>query len=301
MDIMFVEEPAMGIKSWLEENNCNYVKYGRENPKDVEAIYIQNSNLDFKKYPALQWILCPMTGIGHLKSVSSYKVYHLTDKKFLYKYVWSTAEHTVNLILRLHRGLFKELHGKTIGILGFGRVGQQVYYLLKNWGCKFLYYDPNHELINFNRFVDVGDDLKFVNTAHLFKESDVVTIHIPEKGLTKELISINLLRLCEYQPFIINTSRASLINYKHLVTAFEDGLIAGFGMDIDFDYLKENNSNKIYETMMNLNKIYAGVILSDHIAGKGFESRFNTDLYIFNQFFKDIGGTLKDEDYIGRL
>jgi lactate dehydrogenase-like 2-hydroxyacid dehydrogenase len=294
MDILFQDNPTLPMKRLLEDNNCIAYKPGNENPLNVECIYTHRTPIVKEDYPKLRYIICPMTGVMHLGNVSAYELFYLDKKQWLYDNVWSTAEHTFSLMIRIMRGLNREIRGKTVGIFGFGRVGQQLYKLLKGWGCNVIWYD-NKEI--YYDVIEGGNKVKYVED--LFLEADIISVHLPENSLTHQMINTKLLSICTMQPIIINTARASIVNYINLVEAFESGKIAGFGMDIDFEYVQKESPHT-WITLENLARVYKGAILTDHIAGKSIESRIATDKFVVNNFFSTLGGKLY-EDNIGLL
>jgi phosphoglycerate dehydrogenase-like enzyme len=279
MDIIFLDQPKMNLRSILKTNNINIKTEGL----DVDFVYTHRTPVDEYSY---RYVLCPMTGTGHLK-VHPDKLIYLDNKKYLYQNVWSTAEYTMSLISRLCRGVRREIRGKTIGLVGYGRVAQQVAKLLQGYAPKkILWYDIESNLYEPEYTATRVDDLELI-----FKLSDVISIHLPENAVTKDSIKLELFNKCENNPLIINTARASIIRYTDLLTAFEDGVVAGMALDIDYDYV-ETYYKYTWDKLLKLNHVYQGCILSPHIAGKCVESRLATDKYVFNKLFKTIGGKL---------
>ncbi|RLF90110.1 3-phosphoglycerate dehydrogenase, partial [Thermococci archaeon] len=115
-----------------------------------------------------------------------------------------------------------ELEGKTIGIVGFGRIGYQVAKIAKALGMNILLYDiyPNEE-----RAKEVGG--KFVDLETLLKESDVITLHVPLLDSTYHLINEERLRLMKKNAILINASRGAVVDTNALVKALQEGWIAG--------------------------------------------------------------------------
>jgi glycerate dehydrogenase len=118
-----------------------------------------------------------------------------------------------------------ELHGLTMGIFGFGRIGRNTAAIAKAFGM---------QVIAFDEYVqDSGDpNVRMVNLETLFKESDALTFHCP---LTPETLGVcNAARLATMKPtaFVINTSRGPVINNADLADALNRGVIAGAGLDV---------------------------------------------------------------------
>lgn len=111
---------------------------------------------------------------------------------------------------------------KKIGIVGYGRIGKSVVKILKNFGCKFLIYEKK-KIMNKN----------FKNTSlqKLFKESDIVTIHLNYNLKNKNLINKKYFKLMKKNSFLINTSRGELLNEDDLYKVLKSKKISGVLLD----------------------------------------------------------------------
>jgi len=157
----------------------------------------------------------------------------------------STAEHTMSMILALSRNIPQayaamkagrwdrskfsgvELHGKTLGIIGFGRIGATVAKFAKAFGMTIVAYDPY-----LSTEVAAKQGVGMVELESLFKESDYITIHIPKSAETKNLISEKEFGLMKKTVRLINCARGGIINEQDLAKALEDGMIAGCALDV---------------------------------------------------------------------
>jgi len=120
-----------------------------------------------------------------------------------------------------------ELEGKTIGIIGFGRIGYQVAKIAKGFGMRILLYD----VIKNEKFAkEVGGT--FVELDELLKESDVVTIHVPLLPSTKHLINEEKLKLMKKNAILVNPARGPIIDTEALIKALKEGWIYGAGLDV---------------------------------------------------------------------
>ncbi|MDK2915250.1 MAG: D-3-phosphoglycerate dehydrogenase / 2-oxoglutarate reductase [Thermococcaceae archaeon] len=120
-----------------------------------------------------------------------------------------------------------ELEGKTIGVVGFGRIGYEVAKIAKALGMNVLLYDPYP---NEERAKEVGG--KFVPLEELLKESDVVTLHVPLLDATYHLINEERLKLMKPTAILINAARGAVVDTDALVKALQEGWIAGAGLDV---------------------------------------------------------------------
>ncbi|HQP09936.1 MAG TPA: phosphoglycerate dehydrogenase [Candidatus Omnitrophota bacterium] len=157
----------------------------------------------------------------------------------------ATAEHTMSLILALSRNIpqahaslkqgiwdrskFKgvELHGKTLGVIGFGRIGSTVAKFAKAFGMEVLAYDP---FLSMELALQKG--VAMVDLRELVQRSDYITVHIPLNEETKDLISDREFALMKRTARLINCARGGIVNEPALVRALEKNGIAGCALDV---------------------------------------------------------------------
>lgn len=122
-----------------------------------------------------------------------------------------------------------DLRGKTIGILGAGRIGQDVARQAKGgFNMNVIYYDVKR-----NDAIEKEWGAKFYDTPEaVLKEADFVTIHVPLLPTTQHLINAERLSMMKKSAYIINTSRGPVIDEVALVEALKNGVIAGAGLDV---------------------------------------------------------------------
>jgi D-lactate dehydrogenase len=163
---------------------------------------------------------------------------------------YAVAEHAVGLILMLNRKLYRaynrvrddnfalngllgfDLHGKTIGIVGTGKVGQCFAQIMEGFGCQLLAYDvqPNP--------VCVALGVQYVELTDLLAESDVISLHCPLLPTTQHLINRESLQHLKPGAMLINTSRGGLIDTRAVIDAIKSGRVGYFGTDV---YEEEEN------------------------------------------------------------
>lgn len=117
-----------------------------------------------------------------------------------------------------------ELEGKTIGIVGFGRIGKTVGQFANAFGMKVLFFDP---------FIstDVSSYQK-VTLEQLFREADFITLHAPLSDETREMVNDKLLALMKKEAYLVNTARGELINEEALYRSLKENRIAGAALDV---------------------------------------------------------------------
>lgn len=118
-----------------------------------------------------------------------------------------------------------ELQGLTMGIIGSGRIGQEVAKIARAFGMKILAPDrPSARKLPW--------DARLTDLDSLFRESDVITLHCPLTAENKELINTARLNLMKRSAFLINTARGGLVNEADLAAALNEGRLAGAGLDV---------------------------------------------------------------------
>jgi D-lactate dehydrogenase len=157
----------------------------------------------------------------------------------------AVAEHAVALILTLNRrthrafqrvreGNFSlnglvgfDLFGKTAGVVGTGRIGAVMARILRGFGCRVLAFDrrPDAELAG-------SAGLEYVPLERLFRESDVISLHVPLTPETRHLIDERALALMKPGVMLINTGRGALIDTNALIQALKRGHVGAAGLDV---------------------------------------------------------------------
>lgn len=158
---------------------------------------------------------------------------------------YAIAEYAIAMILTMNRKIIRadhqvkdfnfsldeligfDLHGKTVGIVGVGKIGAIAAKILHGFGCTILGVDihPNQELTE-------KYNLRYTTLQELCKESDIVSIHAPLTPDTKYLINKNTLALMKKGVMIVNTSRGALLNTSDAIDALKEGKIGYLGLDV---------------------------------------------------------------------
>ncbi len=120
-----------------------------------------------------------------------------------------------------------ELEGKTLGIIGFGRIGYQIGKIVKALNMNVVLYDPYP---NEERAREIG--ARFIDLDELLRKSDVVTLHVPLLDSTYHLINEEKLKLMKRSAILINASRGPVVDTEALIKALREGWIAGAGLDV---------------------------------------------------------------------
>lgn len=157
---------------------------------------------------------------------------------------YAVAEHTVGLILALNRKLHRaynrvregnfaldgllgfDLHGKTAGIIGTGKIGTVVSQILAGFGCRVLAFDPVPSETCRSR------GTRYVEFDELLGESDLITLHCPLTPGNKHMIDAAALRKMRDGVMLINTSRGALIDTIAVIEALKGGKVGYLGLDV---------------------------------------------------------------------
>ena len=159
----------------------------------------------------------------------------------------TVPEHTMALILALRRNLIgfvddvrrgewqrtdqfclfthpiRDLHGSRIGIIGAGSIGRSVGKLAAAFGMDVVYHDMPELAANIPGWIPLDE---------LLATSDVITLHVPLTPGTRDMIALPQFRAMAKRPLLVNTARGGLVDERALVTALDEGLIAGAAFDV---------------------------------------------------------------------
>ncbi len=169
-----------------------------------------------------------------------------------------------------------ELAGKTVGIVGFGMIGQMVARLLRGFDNRILYSDVN-------TYAEVGSELGAIRVPldELLGEADIVTVHTPLLSDTRKLISESELSLMKPTAILINRSRGEVLDDAALIKALKEKTIWAAGLDV-FEQEPINRDNPLL-AMEN-------VVLSPHVAGLTYESWPRRAHFAYENFQRVLRG-----------
>ena len=153
-----------------------------------------------------------------------------------------------------------DLQGKTLGILGLGRIGSVLAKRAKAFDMKIIY----HNRTRVSKTKEKALGVKYVSEEKLITQSDVISIHVPHTAETNQLFDKTVFKKMKKSAFLINTARGKIINEKDLVIALKKKTIAGAGLDVfeSEPIGKENQLTKIQN-----------IVLAPHIGSSTKETR----------------------------
>jgi D-lactate dehydrogenase len=173
----------------------------------------------------------------------------------------AVAEHTVGLMLSLNRKIHKayyrtrdsnfningllgfDMAGKTVGIIGTGKIGVLVSKILKGFDMRVIAYDKFPDKKNEKKY-----GFTYVDLDILYKESDIITLHCPLNPTTMHIIDKSSIKKMKNGVMIINTGRGKLIHTVDLIAALKKGKIGSAGLDVyeeESEYFFEDYSSTI--------------------------------------------------------
>lgn len=153
-----------------------------------------------------------------------------------------------------------DLQGKTLGILGLGRIGKTLAKRAKAFDMKIIYHNRNR--ISKSKEKTLG--AKYVSFEKLLTQSDIISIHVPHTKETDHLFNMKVFRKMKKSAFLINTARGKIVNEKELAVALKKNIIAGAGLDV-FEEEPVNPKNPLIKLQ--------NVALAPHIGSSTKETR----------------------------
>ncbi|SIR22969.1 2-hydroxyacid dehydrogenase [Pontibacter lucknowensis] len=175
---------------------------------------------------------------------------------------YSVAEHTLALILTLNRKTHRaynrvkegnfalnglmgfDLNGKTVGLIGLGKIGLVTAKILKGFGCRVLGYDIEKR----GEFDEIG--IEFTDLSSLYANSDIISLHCPLTPQTHHIIKKETIAQMKPGVMLINTSRGALVDTKAVIAALKSGQIKYLGIDVyeeEADLFFEDLSDRVIQ------------------------------------------------------
>lgn len=224
---------------------------------DIVSIFIYSAVTApvLEKMPALKAILTRSTGFDHIdlaacaaKGIIIENVPHYGEN--------TVAEHTFALILALSRNVHKshargkrgdfsieglmgfDLKDKTLGVVGTGHVGLHVVRIAKGFGMHVLATDARP-----NTFLSEVLHFQYVPLEEVLAHADIITLHVPYSEQTHHLINQSTIKKIKPGALLINTARGGIVENQALITALDESILSGAGLDVleGEEAIKEEN------------------------------------------------------------
>lgn len=215
--------------------------------RDAEAlsvfIYSRVTQEVIDAYPALKLITTRSTGFDHI-DIAHCEKKGITVCNVPYYGENTVAEHTFALMLSVTRNVHKayvrtqkndfsmeglqghDLKGKTLGIIGAGRIGLHAIKIARGFGMEVLAYDVKKDT-----FLEEILDFKYAGLEEVISRSDIISIHTPYNKYTHHIINMENIRLFRKGAILINTARGGCVDSNALLYGLQNGILAGVGLD----------------------------------------------------------------------
>lgn len=196
---------------------------------------------------------------------------------------YAVAEHAIAMLLtsirRIHKAYIRtkdfnfslsgltgfDLHGKTVGVIGTGRIGRVFIDICRGFGMRVLAYDKFPADL-----LDNGDTVRYVSLKELFARSDIISLHCPLTDETRHMIDEQAIQSCKRGVVLLNTSRGALVDAEALLAGIKSRKVGAACLDVyeeESDLFFEDNSGHILEddTLARLTTM-PNVIVTSHQA-----------------------------------
>ncbi len=225
--------------------------------------------------PNLQVLVCAVIGVDKIDQEAATRRGVLVCNSPAPENFIGLAEATIGLIVVLMKGLKRNeaeardgiwyrvenrglmMQGRTVGLVGLGRVAQETAQRLAGWGMRLIGYDPYVDADAARRF-----GVEKVELEDLLAQSDVVSLHVVLTSETRDLISMRELKLMKPQAYLVNTARGGVVNEADLAVALNQDVIAGAALDVFVNEPLERDSPLLKVDPRKL-------IITPHIIGHG--------------------------------
>tara|TARA_Y100001963_G_scaffold130860_1_gene187572 strand:+ start:77 stop:1036 length:960 start_codon:yes stop_codon:yes gene_type:complete len=276
------------LKKLLARTNADYL-FTNPNKQNfiLDKEVLQDSNIKV--------INTASTGLNHIDlkycKDNAIDVWSLKEDYELINDLPSTSELAFGLMMSLMRNIPKSFHsvrdgnwdyepyvghqikGKTIGVIGYGRLGKIMCRLFDGWGVKVLVRDP-YEFVDNIKDTQVGLD-------ELLSKSDVVFLHMHVTDETRGIVGDVFLSQMKRGSYLINTSRGELVDEDAIIKSIESGHLKGYGTDVIKDEFGDIENSKLVEFSINPNN---NVVITPHIGGMTIEGQTKAYTWAIRKF-----------------
>ena len=194
---------------------------------------------------------------------------------------YAIAEHTVALMLALNRKIIRafnrihdlnfslegltgfDMHGKTVGVVGTGKIGRILIKILSGFGCRILAFDlnPIHDL-------EEKYDLRYTTVDELCEQSDIISLHIPLNEHTHYFINEERIAKMKKGVMLINTSRGGLVDTRAVINALKTGHIGYLGLDVYEEekglFFEDHSENILQDDQIARLLTFKNVLITSH-------------------------------------
>jgi len=272
--------------------------------RDASIVWVrlgQRLDKDFmNQAPRLKVIVTATTGLNHIDLAEAEKrgirVLSLQGEVTFLKSIRATAEHTMALMLALlrhipqaaahvregnwNRDAFKghEINEKTVGVIGYGRLGRIVSSYLTAFGARVITTDPNCSQ------ADLAPGVAWMSLEQLLAESDVVTLHVSYSETNNRMLGYKEFAHMKPGAWFVNTARGELVDEDALLAALITKRLAGAALDV----LSDEHSGLLKRPLFDYARRNSNLILTPHIGGCTFESMEKTEAFLASKLCESV-------------
>jgi len=221
---------------------------------------------------------------------------------------YAIAEHTMALILALNRRLIKahnrvreqnfslngltgfDLNGKTVGVIGTGKIGSVLVKILHGFGCNILAQDIEESKDLIDKYGVIYSDC-----ATLCKHADIISLHVPLKASTKHLINKEHIALMKSGVMLINTSRGGLVDTKAVIEGLKTKKIGYLGLDVYEEeeglFFEDHSDDILQDDVIARLMTFNNVLITSHqafLTETALTNIAETTIYNLDCFDKEI-------------
>lgn len=268
---------------------------------------VSRDNLIALKNLGIQYVALRSAGYNHV-DLTALKSLEMKAARVPDYSPYAVAEHAVALMLALNRKLIRshsrinelnfsldglvgfDLHGKTVGIIGTGKIGSVVAKIMFGFGCRLIAYDVAE-----NKELQDKYAVEYMKCEELCKQADIITLHVPLLEATRYLINKQCINQMKKNVMLINTSRGTLVNTKDVIDAIKTGQIGYFGMDVyeeeEHLFFEDHSEDILQDEIIGRLMTFKNVLITGHQAFLTKEALQNiaaTTIYNLDCFEKGI-------------
>lgn len=284
----------LGSVEWLNDEQADLLARMADVDVLVVRLHHRVTAAHMDASPSLKIIGTSTTGLDHIDLDAArergIEVVSLKGETAFLRSIHASAEHTVALMFALIRRvpeavssalagsweqsalMGSELHGKTLGLIGFGRIGSLVAKMVSGLGMNVIAVDPNVTDEEIRR-----GGATPVSLEMLLETSDIVSLHVPLESTTEGMVDAQMFRRMKPGARFINTSRGALVDEEALIEALTSGKLAGAAVDV---ISREGQMDMSEHPLIQYAHSHPRLIVTPHIAGTTRESLEMTQAFI---------------------
>lgn len=275
-DVIFVGLYPMIDKEIMDKaKKLKYIAIPANTLENIDTEYAKSRKIEVVSLLEETDFLNTITGTAELAAGLMVDIVRLTPWAFdsVKNYKWDREN------FRGHN-----LYGKTLGIVGMGRLGKWMARYGKAFGMNVLYFDPHIELSESDAS-NLGEEVSF---DELLERSDIISIHAHLNKETEKMFNAGVFKKMKNDAYLINTARGRIVDEAALLQALEKGEIAGYAADVLADEFRFDDTGLANHPFIDYAKGHRNVIIVPHTGGMTHESRENTDLFVAEKLARTV-------------